>query len=478
MVNACPDRRHVCTARHHMWRPLVIISVVGLSACSDPISMPPGGTSTTVPGAPLPLCMPAPEPDARHHWISSWRTAPGDALITHPISGLTVRQAFAPHRSGTQLRLRLSNRYASTAVTLDRVHVAREQTPGRAAMVPGTACALKFGGASRVTLAAGQSIVSDPVHYPVRAFERLGISFYAPRLTPQVTRHLGAAEFLYLSLPGDHAADPDDTAFVQVPDGYTSNFLAIESLEVTAPRSVSVVVAVGDSITDGSAATTAALNPGGNPMTATDQRYPDHLQRRIDAAGLPLSVANAGIGGNELLSAGWLPQFGRSLLDRLDHDVLAVPGASHVLAMIGTNDLGNPKLGPTPTADQLIAGLEQLIQRVQAAGLKAIIGTIPPAEGVVIDALPVIGGWPLGVGILHGSASARAGRDAVNRWIRAQTLSDGIVDFAACLEDPARPGYLSPEFNSGDNLHPSPRGYAAMADCVDLNLLAPSERSP
>ena len=47
---------------------------------------------------------------------------------------------------------------------------------------------------------------------------------------------------------------------------------------------------------------------------------------------------------------------------------------------------------------------------------------------------------------------------------------DGIVDFDACLSDPKQPGYLAPQYNSGDNLHPSPAGYAAMAECIDLNL--------
>ncbi len=209
-------------------------------------------------------------------------------------------------------------------------------------------------------------------------------------------------------------------------------------------------------------------------MIATDQRYPNHLQRRIRDAGLPLSIANAGIGGSELLSEAWLPQFGRSLLERLDADVLEVTGAMQVLLMIGTNDLGNPQAGPSPTVDEMIAGFVQVIQRVQAAGMRIILGTIPPADGAVTDGLPVIGNLPVGIDLMHGTAEAREKRDAINAWIREQTLSDGIVDFAACLEDPQRAGYLAPEYNSGDNLHPNPAGYAAMADCVDLELLRPA----
>lgn len=403
--------------------------------------------------------------------VTSWRTAPTDALITHPITGLTARQSFAPHWGGEVVRLRLSNRYASLPLTLENVHIALEAEAGGATMVPGSECPITFNGSRRITMAAGEIVVSDPIAFPIRPFQRVGISFFAPEATLQITRHLNANEYLYNSLPGDHAADPDGGAFVQVPDGYASNFLAIEALEVSAPKAVTTLVAVGDSITDGSGSTIALPNGSPAPMTATDQRYPNHLQRRIHEAGLPLTVANAGIGGNELLGPGLLPQFGVSLLERFDADVLSVTAATHVLAMIGTNDSGNALPGQIPSDEAMIAGYTQLIERAHAAGLKIILGTIPPAEGTVIDGLPVVGGFGLPIGILHGTAEARQSRDAINAWIREQTLSDGIVDFDACLEDPERPGYLAPEYNSGDNLHPNPAGYAAMADCVDLHLL-------
>ena len=97
-------------------------------------------------------------------------------------------------------------------------------------------------GRSRITIPPGETAVSDRIAYPVRAFERIGISFFAPELTPQITRHLNANEILFLSVPGDYAADPSGARFQPVPDGYASNFLAIEALEVAAPRDVTTVV--------------------------------------------------------------------------------------------------------------------------------------------------------------------------------------------------------------------------------------------
>ncbi len=455
-------RTPVAPAVRCRFRPAALLGSLLLCACVQDPGVPQASGRDTAAG----FCAAVESQDRPAHWVTSWKTAPGDAILTHPISGLTVRQAFAPHFDGETLRLRLSNRYASVPVTLDQVHIARERAPGSAELVPGSSCLLRFNGQSRVTLPAGASLLSDPVAYPVRAFERLSVSFFAPGPTPQITRHLNANEVLYMSVPGDFADDPGGAAFQANPEGYSANVLAIEALEVIAAAPVSTLVAVGDSLTDGSASTTGFLDGEGSPMTATDQRYPNHLQRRILAAGLPLAVANAGIGGNELLTEGWLPQFGPALLDRLDADVLEVSGARHVLLMIGTNDLGNPQAGPTPTAQDLIDGLTEVIRRVHAAGLSIVLGTIPPAEGTVTEGL--VGDVP--VGVMHGTAQARQARDAVNAWIREQQFSDGIVDFAACLEDPARPGYLAPEFNSGDNLHPNPAGYAAMAQCVDLEL--------
>jgi lysophospholipase L1-like esterase len=446
--------------KHIFSHGLVLASALLLTACGGESSSSSGSAERAIQASGAGFCTPVKDKEPQGRVVTSWKTAPGDALITHPISGLTVRQSFAPHWAGNVVRLRLSNRYSSLPVTFTNIHLAEESSPGSANMVPNTACRLEFNGQPSVTLQAGETVVSDWMAYPVEAFKRVGVSFYAPGLTPQVTRHLNANEVLYLSLPGDYAASTNGSMFVAAPEGYSANFLVIEALEVLAPNNVRTVVAVGDSITDGSDSTTALLSGQGSPLVATDQRYPNHLQRRFNNAGMPFTVANAGIGGNELLRNGWLPQFGKSLLTRFDADVLQTEGVSHVLVMIGTNDFGNPKLGQTPTSEALIAGYKELIAQAKDTGLKIILGTIPPAEGTVTELVPV----------LHGTASARAARDEANAWIRSQTMSDGVVDFERCLEDQNRKGFLAPQYNSGDNLHPNPAGYAAMADCVNLNL--------
>jgi lysophospholipase L1-like esterase len=67
---------------------------------------------------------------------------------------------------------------------------------------------------------------------------------------------------------------------------------------------------------------------------------------------------------------------------------------------------------------------------------------------------------------------------AVNQWIRSNRDADGVVDFDAALRDPARPQNLRSNYDSGDHVHPSDAGYAAMAQAVPLSLLGSAHPNP
>ena len=47
-----------------------------------------------------------------------------------------------------------------------------------------------------------------------------------------------------------------------------------------------------------------------------------------------------------------------------------------------------------------------------------------------------------------------------------------MIDFAKATQDPYDPQYINPAYNSGDNLHPNDAGYQAMADAINLAMLA------
>lgn len=63
-------------------------------------------------------------------------------------------------------------------------------------------------------------------------------------------------------------------------------------------------------------------------------------------------------------------------------------------------------------------------------------------------------------------------RQAVNAWIRTARPYDAVVDVDRALADPSHPARIAPAFDSGDHLHPNDAGYQAMADAVDLAVLA------
>ncbi|MDM0010931.1 SGNH/GDSL hydrolase family protein [Variovorax sp. J22P168] len=211
-----------------------------------------------------------------------------------------------------------------------------------------------------------------------------------------------------------------------------------------------VIVAFGDSITEG-----AGTQAGSGAV-----RFPDRLAERLRAqqgAGAASQVLNAGISGNRLLADGVGPKG----IDRFANDALARPGVTHVLILIGINDIGfsMPEGAPgpirgQPDAKQITDGLRLLIDQARARGVKVLLGTLLPFEGASY--------W---------DKEKEARRDAVNRWIRNRRDVAAVVDFDAALRSPSEPRRLSPAYDSGDHLHPGNAGHAAMADAIDLRAL-------
>ena len=124
-----------------------------------------------------------------------------------------------------------------------------------------------------------------------------------------------------------------------------------------APPETGGVVALGDSLTDANISTHRRLLPLARPARPA-------AASRGRAAGRS-AVMNQGLGGNRILH----DIRGDSGLRRFDRDVLAQPGVTHAIVMLGTNDLRNRNAKPDEevTAEQMIAGLHQMAVRAQAA---------------------------------------------------------------------------------------------------------------
>jgi len=153
-------------------------------------------------------------------------------------------------------------------------------------------------------------------------------------------------------------------------NGASNGWSFLDGLDVKAPRRTAAVVAFGDSITDGFQGRISPISEDFGTV-GKEERYPDYLQRRIDAAHRPLSVLNAGIGGNRVLADGLQPSFGPSGLSRLSVDAIHQAVVRAVIILEGINDIGQAFSG-TLTAKQLITGYKRMIKRLHRAHLRVL----------------------------------------------------------------------------------------------------------
>jgi lysophospholipase L1-like esterase len=352
------------------------------------------------------------------------------------LNNQTIRQIVHTSIGGSRVRVVLSNAFGTAPVQIGGAHVALRDK--EAAIVAGSARPLLFSGRTTTTILAGATLVSDPVDLNMPAVSDLAVDLFLPGdlgVSPSpVTTHNGASQTNYLSEAGNHSGAMSLPAV-----GRTNAWFLIARVEVAAPANTIGIVAFGDSITDGARSTT--------DMNA---RWPDVLARRLAARRGPgAAVMNAGISGNQVLGDG----AGVSALARFDRDVLMQTGVTHVIVLEGINDIGIARNSPTPTAEDLIAGHKQLIERAHARGLKIYGATLTPFDGAA-----------------YYTPEGEAKRTALNEWIRTGKAYDGIIDFDKATRDPNAPTKFLPAYDSGDHLHPGDAGYKAMGEAIDLAL--------
>ena len=373
-------------------------------------------------------------------WVGAWSTTP--LVGSTGFTDRTLREIVRPALGGDELRIRLTNAFGTDGVVIDDVTVAVRESG--AALVAGSVRPVTFGGARRVVVPAGAEVLSDAVPLTVAAQQDLAVSLYLPGPTGPATRHSTALTTSYVAA-SDHAADGSANAFTST----VGSWYFLDGVDVRSVRAKGAVVALGDSITDGT-----------NSTVDANRRYTDDLARRLLAGprGRVLSVLNEGASGNRLLTdAG---SSGVSAQQRFDRDVLAQIGVRGVILLEGINDIGHnlgPVSGSPVTAQDLIDAMSNIIRAAHGHGLWIIGGTLLPIGGSKYDG--------------PDSPDAEAKRLAVNSWIRTSSTFDGIVDFDAAVRDPADPSRFLPAYDSGDHLHPNDAGYQAMADAIDLNLL-------
>lgn len=383
-------------------------------------------------------------------WIGTWAAsaqpvwAPdflAPPKVPRTLWSQTVRELAHVSIGGSKVRLLLTNEYTPYPVTIGAAHVAISNKG--ASILLGSDRAVTFGGKTSIVIPPGAPALSDPVDLTVAPLSDLAVSVYLPNVTPIETMHWEGRQTAYIAA-GDKTAEPDIK-----PDSTMTAKVFLSEILVDAPANPRAVVTFGDSITDGDGSTVDA-----------NHRWPDDLAQRL--ADRRIAVLNEGISGAKVLS----DRMGVNALARFDRDVLTQPHADVVTMMMGINDIGWPDsvLSPgdkVPTAEEVIAGHQQLIARAHLHHMRIIGATLTPFEDT-FHGTPLFGYY---------SEEKEKVREAVNKWIRESGAYDAVADFDAVVRDPANPKHLKPEYDSGDHLHPNDAGYVAMANSINLDAL-------
>ena len=411
-------------------------------------------------------------------WVTSWAASvQGPYPVGNPSAQPSLQEAFPvpgngardqsfrlivrPTLWGREARVRLANTFGTRAVTFDAVHLGLQHSGP--ALVKGSNQPVRFSGRSEVTVAPGQSAWSDAVALPfVRdpadtalQGRKLAVSFHVRGESGPMTWHAKALQTSYVTAPGGgtHAQEEGEGAFP-----YSSaSWYFLDAVDVTASAGARAIVALGDSITDGTAST---MNG--------DDRWPDVLARRLEQQyGPRFAVLNSGIGGNQIAGPreyGPEKPFagGPAAVQRLERDVVSLSGVAVVIWLEGINDFsrnGNASVESVTTA--------------MREGVKALRARIPGVRLVGATVVTALGSS----NAAHGFPEQDEKRKALNAFIRSSGLFDAVIDFDTVIADPAS-GAMRAQFvpesttgGPGDKLHPNRAGYLAMGMAIDLKAL-------
>ncbi|NNN34204.1 SGNH/GDSL hydrolase family protein [Streptomyces sp. S3(2020)] len=362
---------------------------------------------------------------------------------TEGMAGRSVRNVVHASISGTSARITLSNLYGQSPLTVTHASIAVAAGSDTAAATAETMRRLTFGGNTTVVVPAGGQVMSDAVRIAIAHGSDVLVTTYSPTGSGPVTYHPHARQISYAA-DGDLTEDVTGTAYTE----QTPYWRYLTALDVLSNESDGTVVVLGDSLTDGITSTEGANHRWTDVLS-------DRLRTAVEAGrDLPrYSVVNQGISGNQVLANGLgRPADNQSGLGRFGRDVLGRTNVKVVVIDLGVNDiLRNPALADP---DKILDGLRTMVRQAHSRGIKVVGATLMPFQGH------------------RGYTGAREDvRQRINAAIRDGKVYDAVVDFDEALRDPYNPRRLRSDYDSGDRLHPSDKGYARMAEVFDLEDL-------
>ncbi len=370
------------------------------------------------------------------HWVGVWGNAVSVAenRPERYAKDITIRYPIHVPFSGTALRLTFDNYCGTESITLNHTTV----------FYAGQFHTVHFAGQKEVTIPAGEKAVSDPLEIQLNEGEVIQVSFYLKDFTlmRSVVYTCGPlSEGMYAN--GDQT---ENAAIDIITSRKTHLFYFLSNVSVLTAKENRAIVCFGDSI--------------------TAQDWPDELALRCFTEGyMNTAIVRRATSGSRILrqyDCITYESYGLSGSNRFAHEV-PTDGADAVIIQQGINDIIHPvgenvnifrPMSDLPTVEQLIEGLKTYIAQARSFGYKIYVGTLLP-----------MGGWRTD------APFRQEMRHAYNAFIRTTDLIDGYIDFDKALEDPEKPNWFKPEYDSGDHLHPSKAGYRRMAMEIPVELL-------
>ena len=393
-------------------------------------------------------------------WVGAWSTSPVEFNLKKMLDmewidcdfglrNLTFRTRIQPTISGEDVRITLSNVFGTGPLTIDTVSVAKGYERLPQAIKTWTRKNVTFNGSSSVTIPAGETVTSDPIGMSVDALEYLTVSLFMKRTETMKTYGLIGGDTYIMSGNFAKAASTIGVPMkMEAGFGEYSVIPALTGVEVYAPGASSAVV-IGDS------------------TLAND--IPLMLAEKLQNAGITnVGILQQAIKGNRLLDdgAGILGMaYGEAMVDRFERDALNQPGVEKVFLKVGVNDVVHPNCESLKdearpvTAEEMIAGYEQLISQAHERGIEVYLFTRTAWKGYTRNVL--------GSDDVVWSQEIDQMRQDINAWIRSDTNpADGYIDLDfMCTDESATE--LKSEYTT-DGAHFTELGQQTVVDAMPL----------
>lgn len=387
-------------------------------------------------------------------WVQTWGQAHAAlSFFAYPSSKKTYRMIINTAISGKKLRIKLGNAYGKDDVVIGSVTCAPCNSFGSASS---DFKKLKFYEKESFTLLRGERAVSDDIDFPIEVGSYFCINIYVEKGRLTSGNLLNNIELL--TADGDYSQKKFFPNEPRKRDGVitaASKILGMkfhkpvplfESVELLNDDGASAIVVFGDSISQQGFWT--------NPF-----------EKRIrEAFPGKYSVINKSIMGNRILRDYWIGfpakgLYGIRAIKRIEDDVFAYEGISHVIMSEGINDIFQYSSISAPSKEkpdigEMCAAIERMAKSVKNKGIRFI-----PFNIIPFGAAP------------DSTVEKDKLRREVNAWYDSHKDEfDGFFDWSASASDPDNDYFCTKEYIGSDGLHPNAIGGKIFADAIDLKM--------